>query len=222
MEKLRSSIQQLKGALSINVLILGESGCGKELVAKALHAQEEQGRPFVDVNMGALPATLVEAELFGVERGAYTDARSYRAGKFELANRGDIFLDEIGELAPELQVKLLRVVQEHRLERLGSQRAVDLSFRVISASQNSLVERIGTHRFRLDLFFRLADYILEIPPLRERPEDIPSLIEHFLRRYSPSRRRCLAPSALDQLMRDRKSTRLNSSHSDRSRMPSSA
>jgi DNA-binding NtrC family response regulator len=184
-------IQTLKNQTHLNILILGESGTGKEIVAQMLHDQENEAaggntRPYVIVNTPAVPHTLIESELFGVEKGAFTDAKFSRVGKFEAAHRGDLFLDEIGDLPLELQPKLLRVIQERRIERLGSpQKAKVSEFRVISATNRSLSKLIADNQFREDLFYRLADVILKIPPLRERRDDILPLADHFIEMYTP-------------------------------------
>jgi transcriptional regulator with GAF, ATPase, and Fis domain len=165
------------------VLIRGESGTGKELVARAIHYNSPRAeKPFIKVSCGALPETLIESELFGVEAGAYTDARHARPGRFELAHGGTLFLDEIGELSLATQVKLLRVLQERRFRRLGAteERAVDV--RIIAATNRDLRARAGSGAFREDLYYRLNILQIEMPPLRERPEDLPVLAEHFIRR----------------------------------------
>ena len=177
----------LKNKTQLNVLILGESGTGKEVLARFLHQQEEaNSRPFVIANMPAIPSTLMEAELFGVEKGAFTDAKTSRPGKFELADGGDIFLDEIGDLPLEMQSKLLRTLQEHQIQRVGSNRTLKLSFRVISATNQSLSKMISEGKFREDLMYRLSDVVLWLPPLRERKSDIPFLLEHFIRKHQSS------------------------------------
>lgn len=175
---------RLKNKAHLNVLILGESGTGKEVLARYLHQQEENNRrPFVVANMPAIPLNLLEAELFGVERGAYTDAKFNRPGKFELADSGDIFLDEIGDLPLEMQSKILRVLQEKQIQRLGSNKTRNLSFRTISATNQPLSEMIQNGKFREDLLYRLSDVVLFLPPLRERKEDIPLLVEHFSKKH---------------------------------------
>ncbi len=186
LQEVRRKIGLLKGQNHLNVLILGESGTGKEIAARLLHQQEEDpARPFVVANMPAIPAALMESELFGVEKGAYTDARSSRAGKFEIADGGDILLDEIGDLAFETQAKLLRTLQEKQVERVGSNRPRKIEFRVISATNQPLAELISDGKFREDLMYRLSDMVLWMPPLRERREDIPLLAQHFIRKYWP-------------------------------------
>ncbi len=166
------------------VLITGESGTGKEIVARLIHRYSERARgPFVPVNVGALPESLLESELFGYEKGAFTGAGSTKRGLFEEAQGGVIFLDEIGEMPLPLQVKLLRVLQERRIRRLGAneERAVDV--RVIGATNQNLRQRAERNQFRQDLYYRLNILHIELPPLRERPEDLPVLVEHFLGRF---------------------------------------
>jgi DNA-binding NtrC family response regulator len=167
-----------------SVLILGESGTGKELVAQEIHrSSSRSGRPLVVVNCGALPANLIESELFGHEKGAFTGAANRRIGKFELANGGTIFLDEIGELPPDLQVKFLRVLQEREIERIGGEtKKVDV--RVIAATNRNLEEEIASGRFRLDLYYRLNVFPISVPPLRERKSDIRLLADFFLKSYA--------------------------------------
>jgi two-component system response regulator HydG len=167
-----------------SVLILGESGTGKELVAKAIHKLSSRcNKPFIVVNCGALPANLIESELFGHEKGAFTGAMNTRIGKFELADRGTIFLDEIGELPLDLQVKFLRVLQEREIERVGGQ-TKKINVRIVAATNRDLEEEVSSGRFRLDLYYRLNVFPIFIPPLRKRKEDIPLLAEYFLARYS--------------------------------------
>jgi len=182
---LLNKIKLFKNNPHLNVILLGESGTGKEIMARLLHQQEnEANRPFVVVNMPAIPANLMEAELFGVERGAYTDAKQSRPGKFELADGGDIFLDEIGDLPLDTQSKLLRALQEKQIERVGSTRSRRVSFRVISATNQPLSDLMASGRFREDVIYRLSDMVLWLPPLRERKEDIPLLADYFIKKYS--------------------------------------
>jgi formate hydrogenlyase transcriptional activator len=168
------------------VLLQGETGTGKELVARAIHDwSRRRGRPMVKVNCAALPATLVESELFGREKGAYTGALTREIGRFELANGSTLFLDEIGELPLELQAKLLRVLQEGEFERLGSPRTIKVDVRLIAATSRDLKAMIKEGKFREDLFYRISVFPIALPPLRERREDIPMLVWHFLRELGP-------------------------------------
>ncbi len=168
-----------------NVLITGESGTGKELVARAIHQlSPRKDRPFVVVNCGGIPSSLLESELFGYKAGAFTGATRDKPGLFALADGGTIFLDEIGDLLPELQVKLLRVVENKSFTPLGSTKEIRVDVRIISATNKDLEEEVRAGRFRQDLFFRLNVLSLHLPPLRERREDIPLLVEHFLKKYA--------------------------------------
>lgn len=166
---------------NVPVLIEGESGTGKEMLARAIRqASPRRDRPFIPVNCGAIPAQLIESELFGYERGAFTDAKHLRKGYFETADSGTIFLDELGELPGPAQVKLLRVIQEGEIVRLGSSKPLRVDVRIVAATNRTLTEEIAAGRFREDLFYRLAVAVLKIPPLRERPGDIGLLIDHLL------------------------------------------
>lgn len=168
----------------VNVLLLGETGVGKELVAKGIHqASERADKAFIAVNCAAIPPDLIESELFGVERGAYTGATQSRPGKFERADGGTIFLDEVIELTPRAQASLLRVLQESEYERVGDSNTRKVDIRVVAATNECLETAVEEGRFRADLFYRLNVYPINIPPLRERREDIPMLIEHFLEKY---------------------------------------
>jgi DNA-binding NtrC family response regulator len=166
------------------VLISGESGTGKELVAEALHkASKRNPHPLVKVSCAALPETLLETELFGHEKGSFTGAMTMRKGRFEGANKGTIFLDEIGEMTLGTQTKLLRILQEHEFERIGSNIPIKVDIRVIAATNRNLAEEVDDGRFREDLYYRLNVIHIHMPPLRDRMEDIPHLVEHFLAKY---------------------------------------
>jgi len=172
-------------ASELSVLLSGESGTGKEVLARDVHAHSQRARgPFVAINCAAIPKDLLEATLFGYERGAFTGAQKSQAGKFELANGGTLFLDEIGEMPPELQAKLLRVLQERVVERVGSHQEISLDFRLVAATNRRLEQAVREGRFREDLYFRIGVFPLEIPPLRTRVGDIDVLSRHFLKRYS--------------------------------------
>jgi two-component system, NtrC family, response regulator AtoC len=171
-------------ASDATVLISGESGTGKELVAEALHrASKRNPHPLVKVSCAALPETLLETELFGHEKGSFTGAMTMRKGRFEMADKGTIFLDEIGEMTLGTQTKLLRILQEHEFERIGSNTPIKVDIRVIAATNRDLEKQVERGRFREDLFYRLNVIHIEMPPLRERKEDIPQLVEHFLIKY---------------------------------------
>jgi DNA-binding NtrC family response regulator len=185
------------------VLIAGETGTGKELIARAIHHQSpRRDNPFVVVNLAAIPETLVESELFGHEKGAFTGAHRRRLGKFELAHGGSIFLDEIGSLRLEAQAKLLRVLQEHEVERLGGTQTIKVDVRVLAATNTDLKRAIAAGAFRDDLYYRLNVVAIRVPPLRERPEDIPPLVSHFFRKYNQKLARAvrdISPEALEIL-----------------------
>ena len=177
-------------ASTIPILITGESGAGKEVIARAIQGSSERsGRAFITVNCGAIPENLVESILFGHEKGSFTGASAKHVGKFQEANGGTIFLDEIGELPLDMQVKLLRVLQESEVDPIGAKRPVKVDVRVISATNRDLAEEVKKGSFREDLFYRLNVFPIEAPALRERPEDIPALIDHFIRRYNAEERR---------------------------------
>jgi two-component system response regulator PilR (NtrC family) len=184
MQAVFATIQTIANTNS-TVLITGESGTGKELIARAIHFNSlRRDRPFVAVNCGAVPETLLESELFGHVRGAFTDAHTNKKGLIETAEGGTILLDEIGEMAPLMQVKLLRVLQDRRFRRLGGTEEVQADVRIIAATNRELQKMVGEGGFREDLFYRLNVMSIPVPPLRERTEDIPLIAEHFLRQYS--------------------------------------
>src|SRR5687768_8802352 len=169
----------------VTVLIRGESGTGKELVARAIHAASPRhDKPFVKVNCAALPSELLESELFGFERGAFTGAIQHKPGKFEFANHGTMFLDEISEMLPPLQSKLLQVLQDGEFARLGSRHDVRVDVRILAATNRDLEVAVADGQFREDLFFRLNVVCITLPPLRQRREEIPLLTEYFLQKYS--------------------------------------
>src|SRR6202521_5908896 len=191
----------LRGALAMvrivaptdaTVLINGETGTGKELIAEAIHnCSKRSNGPFVKVNCAAIPVGLLESELFGHERGAYTGAVTRSIGPFERANRGTLVLDEIGDLPLELQPKLLRVMQERQFERLGGASTIHTDMRVICATTRNLAEMVNERQFRVDLFYRLSVFPIELPPLRDRPEDIRSLVHHFAMGYAGRMRKAI-------------------------------
>lgn len=190
---------------NILVLITGESGTGKEVIANAIHFNSPRKRkPFVAVNMAAIPADLIESELFGHEKGAFTGATGRRIGKFEEANGGTIFLDEIGEMDINLQTKLLRVLQEHKVSRVGSNKEIQLDVRVIAATNQNLGERVKQGLFREDLYYRLQGFLIHLPPLRKRDNDVVILAQHFLKAFCRSNRipqKTLTKPAIESLLR---------------------
>ncbi len=189
-------------ASDVSVLLRGESGTGKEVVARALHHYSRRaGRPFVGISAAAIPATLLESELFGHEKGAFTDAKDRRLGKLELAHGGSVFFDEIGDMPPELQVKLLRALQERTFERVGGHEQIRMDVRVLAATHRDLEAMMKEGRFREDLFYRLNVVTLSLPALRERRGDIPLLADHFLAKYAAALgERIIAPDAMDRLV----------------------
>ena len=205
LEKVRQAIARIAPTDS-TTLVLGETGVGKEMVAKLLHAQSRRGeRPFVVVDCAALHEHLLQSELFGHEKGAFTGAARLKHGLFEVGNTGTIFLDEVGDMSPEVQAKLLRVLETGRFRRLGGTKEIAVDVRVISATNRDLHNAIARGHFREDLFFRLAFLTIEVPPLRERREDIRMLVEHFTRQFNLrfSRSQRFGPTAMDALLRYR-------------------
>ena len=199
-------------ATHATVLLLGETGTGKELVAQAIHRRSTRSNSkFVALNCAALPATLVESELFGRERGAFTGAHSSQGGRFELAHRGTLFLDEVGDLPIELQPKLLRVLQEGQLERLGSTTTVDVDVRVIAATNRDLTEEVRQSRFRDDLYYRLNVFPITLPSLRERRDDIPLLAQHLASRFARAMPKTIKPIS-DSVARALQQYRLAGEH----------
>lgn len=203
MQKVFETVEKVADTDS-TVLILGESGTGKELIARALHYHSyRKDGPFVPVNCAAIPSELLESELFGHEKGAFTNAIRARIGRFELANGGTLFLDEIGDMSPNLQSKLLRVLQERQFERIGGIKPIKVDIRVISATHQDLRTAVSKKRFREDLYYRLNVIPIQIPPLRERRSDIPLLVHHFIHYFSKSKRKRvtgITQEALDRLM----------------------
>ena len=206
MIEVREIIEQA-AQVDVTVLITGETGTGKDLVARAVHdASVRQSGPYVKVNCAAVPRELLESELFGHERGAFTGAHQLKIGKFESADRGTIFLDEIGDLHPALQGKLLHVLQDGQFSRVGGRSTVKIDVRVLAATNQDLEQAVAAGRFREDLYYRLNVIQITVPPLRERPEEIPILTEYFLQRYSQLFRRemlRLPPESMQRLMRHR-------------------
>lgn len=191
-------------ASDISVLIAGESGTGKEVIARAIHQQSQRrDNPFVVVNCGAIPEALLESELFGHEKGAFTGAHAQKRGKLELGHSGTVFLDEIGELLPPLQVKLLRFLQDRKIERVGGTQPVELDVRIIAATNRDLKKDMEKHVFREDLYYRLKVVPLDMPPLRDRKEDIVPLAQHFLQKFCKEHRKpavVLSPEAEGALL----------------------
>jgi DNA-binding NtrC family response regulator len=188
------------------VLIAGETGTGKELVARAVHdSSPRRASPFVAVNCAALPESLLESELFGHEKGAFTSAIGQRKGRFELANGGTIFLDEVGEIPASMQAKLLRVLQERRFERVGGTQTIDTDVRVVAATNRDLLRLAKESKFREDLYYRLNVVKIDLPPLRDRTEDIPLLATHFVQKFSPpgSSPKLICPEAMEALLQHR-------------------
>src|SRR5438874_994542 len=206
---LRKVLEAVQRAAPTNatVMLLGESGVGKELVARTIHRNSPRaGQRFIQVNCAAIPEELIESELFGHEKGSFTGATEKQIGKFEQADRGTIFLDEVGDMSPKTQAKVLRVLQEGEVERLGSARTIKVDVRVIAATNKNLEEEIEKGHFREDLYFRLAVIPIQVPPLRERPEDIAQLVRHYVDSFSREnnvRPKRITQAALDALGRYR-------------------
>jgi DNA-binding NtrC family response regulator len=204
-EKMQAIFTQVEKVADTDstVLIYGESGTGKELIARALHYNSyRQDKPLVPINCGAIPEDLLESELFGHEKGAFTGATAQRLGRFELANGGTIFLDEIGEMRPALQVKILRVLQEREFERIGGTRTIKVDVRILAATNKNLEDLVARQQFRDDLFWRLNVIPITLPPLRERLSDIPLLVAHFIARFNAEKKQHLTgvtPAALQML-----------------------
>ncbi len=185
-----------------SVLIEGESGSGKEVIARAIHDAGPRAKgPFVPLSCASLPETLIEAELFGHEAGSFTDAKKLRRGRFELAGGGTLFLDDIDDLKLEVQVKLLRAIETRKIERVGSERLIDVDIRLVCATKKELRKLVETGEFREDLYFRLNVVNMKLPPLRDRPEDVPMLAEHFLRAHGGGRPYEIKPEVMEELIK---------------------
>jgi two-component system nitrogen regulation response regulator GlnG len=201
MQDVYKTIGRIAGS-DVTVLLRGESGTGKEVVARAIHHYSRRaGRPFVAVSCAAIPAALLESELFGHERGAFTDAKERRLGKLELAHGGTFYLDEVGDMTPDLQTKLLRALQERTIERVGGNESIRIDVRVLAATNRDLEVLMKEDKFREDLYYRLNVVTLNLPPLRDRRRDVPLLVEHFLAKHGAELgERGIAPDALDRLV----------------------
>ena len=199
MSEVLELVSRIRGS-DIPVLIVGETGTGKEMIARAIHdTGGRKGRPFIAINCGALPENLLESELFGHEKGAFTGAQARRRGRFELADGGTIFLDEITETTPAFQARLLRVLQEGSFERVGGEETIEVDVRVIAACNRDLQQEIGSGAFRSDLYYRLNGFPIPLPPLRERPEDIPLLADHFLKKHAAGRVDAISDQVMEML-----------------------
>jgi DNA-binding NtrC family response regulator len=188
----------------VTVLIQGQSGTGKELIARAIHYESGRSdKPLVVINCGAIPEALLESELFGHEKGAFTGAHNSRVGRFEMANGGSIFLDEIGEMSPALQVKLLRVLQERQFERVGGTKTIHVDIRIVAATNKNLMAAINNNTFREDLYYRLNVILIKAPPLKQRRSDIPLLVNHFLKKFQKKDRENItgfSPDAMNAML----------------------
>ena len=205
MKNVLQTIEQVAGT-DANVLILGENGTGKEMVAHAIHNQSSRAdEPFISVDLGAITPSLFESEMFGHEKGSFTDAKEKRIGKFELANKGTLFLDEIGNLSPELQVKLLTVLQRRKVTKVGSNEVIDVDVRIICATNASINDLVRNGAFRNDLYYRINTVEINLPPLRERKDDIPAIFNYYLEEYTKRYHKTftLGESLLQQLMKYR-------------------
>jgi DNA-binding NtrC family response regulator len=205
MHEIFELVRHIAGTKS-TVLIEGETGTGKELIAKALHysSEDRQGN-LVAINCAALPESLLESELFGHERGAFTSAEARRKGRFEMADKGTIFIDEVGDISPAMQAKLLRVLQERKFERVGGHESIEVDIRVVTATNKSLEKEVQEGRFRDDLYYRLNVIPIQVPPLRDRAEDIPLLVTHFLQKYARPNEapKKMSPEAMERLLKYR-------------------
>jgi len=202
MKEIQKTIEKLSGS-DATVLILGESGTGKELVARAIHYKSQRcSNPFIAVNCASIPESLMESELFGHVKGAFTGAIRDNEGKFEAANHGTLFLDEIGDLNLDLQAKLLRVLQEQEIQRVGENKVRKIDVRILAATHQNLKELVQQRLFREDLFYRLNVVPITIPPLRQRKSDIPLLIHHFIQKLDGKRKISVSPAAMDKLVQD--------------------
>lgn len=199
METIRETILKV-AQTDARVLVLGPNGCGKELVARAIHAASKRAKgPFIDVNCAAIPSELIESELFGHEKGSFTSAFKQRIGRFELASGGTIFLDEVGDMSPAAQAKVLRVLQESRICRVGSEKDIPVDVRIVAATNKDLKNEADRGNFRLDLFHRLGVILIEVPPLNERRTDVPLLINHFMKELSAIYEKPIRPIANDAI-----------------------
>ncbi|MBI5286290.1 MAG: PEP-CTERM-box response regulator transcription factor [Deltaproteobacteria bacterium] len=199
MQEIFATVRKV-ASTDVSVLVTGENGTGKELIARAIHSHSiRQNKPFIPINCGAIPENLIESELFGHEKGAFTGAHLQRKGRTELAEGGTLFLDEIGELSLPLQVKILRFLQDHKIERVGGRETIEIDCRIITATNRNLQRLIMEGRFREDLYYRLAVVMIDLPPLRERGEDILLLAKTFIRKYNTGKVERLSQEAIDAI-----------------------